>query len=170
MTTPPLPALKSLGKLADARPVIVVDTREQAPLQFTRLESVAGTLTSGDYSIRGMEHLFAVERKSLDDLVACCMGYNRERFERELHRLRGFWFARLLVVGTREQVANGEYRSSIKSRVVSNSLGAFEARYNVPVVFCPTPAAAVTQIERWAWFAAREVVLAANDLRRGTMP
>jgi hypothetical protein len=37
-----LPALRSLGDLADSKPVIVVDNREQAPLIFTRLASVDG--------------------------------------------------------------------------------------------------------------------------------
>ena len=43
---PGLPALKGLGDLADARPTIIVDSREQAPLVFTRLPSVTGTLTT----------------------------------------------------------------------------------------------------------------------------
>lgn len=167
-STPTLPALKSLGKLASARPVIVIDTREQAPLQFTRLESVTGTLTSGDYSVHGLEHLFAVERKSVEDLVGCCMGDNRERFEREMHRLRGFRFARLLIVGTREEIAAGGYRSRVEPRVVLNSLSAWEARYNIPAIFADTPSAAATHIERWAWWFAREIVQQANDLRRGT--
>jgi len=83
-----LPALRSLGDLADQAPVIIIDSREQTPLQFTRLEARVATLPSGDYSIAGLEELFAVERKSIPDLVACCTGQNRERFERELHRLQ----------------------------------------------------------------------------------
>ena len=83
----PFSQLKLAG--ADILPTIVVDTREQAPLTFTRLVSIPGTLTSGDYSFCGGEELSAIERKSIADLVACCMGSNRERFFRELHRLRG---------------------------------------------------------------------------------
>ena len=47
---PTLPALRSLGKLADLRPIVVIDNREQTPLVFTNLPSVPGTLTSGDYA------------------------------------------------------------------------------------------------------------------------
>jgi hypothetical protein len=39
-----LPALRSLGELADRAPVIVIDTQEQEPLAFERLASVRGTL------------------------------------------------------------------------------------------------------------------------------
>ena len=100
-----LPGLHGLCDLADLRPVIVVDSREQTPLVFTRLQAIPGTLYAGDYSVCGLEASFAVERKSIDDLANCCMGANRERFERELHRLRGYRFKRLLVVGTREDIA-----------------------------------------------------------------
>jgi ERCC4-type nuclease len=66
-----LPALKSLGELAGREPVLVIDSREQAPLAFERLESVRGTLRTGDYSVRGLEDLFSVERKTVADLVGC---------------------------------------------------------------------------------------------------
>ena len=105
-TMPTLPALRHLGDLADQRPTIIVDTREQTPLLFTRLPSVRSGLLTADYSIRGLEHLFAVERKSIPDLVSCCCASNRERFENELHRLRGFRFRRLLIVGSVQESAN----------------------------------------------------------------
>ena len=59
-----LPALKSLGKLADLRPVVIIDSREQDPLPIKRLETVRAGLQSADYSFLGGEHLFGVERKS----------------------------------------------------------------------------------------------------------
>ena len=157
-------ALRSLGNLTDVRPVVVVDTREQTPLPFRRLDSVTATLMTGDYSFRGGEELFAVERKSIPDLVACCTGSNRARFVRELHRLRGFRFRRLLIVGTRAEIEAGQYRSKVTPRAVLGTLGAFEARYEVPVVFCPSPDEAGRQIESWTWWSARELVEAANEL------
>ena len=67
---PTLPALRTLGNLADVRPTIITDTREQTPLRFTNLVTVLGTLTSGDYAPRGLEHIAAIERKSAADLVS----------------------------------------------------------------------------------------------------
>src|SRR5262245_1280621 len=98
------------------RPTIVTDTREQTPLRFTQFPTVRGTLDTGDYSIAGAESLFAVERKSIEDLVACCMGDNRDRFERELHRLRGYPFARLLIVGVPAEIETQRYRSNISPK------------------------------------------------------
>jgi ERCC4-type nuclease len=111
--------------------------------------------------------LFAVERKSISDLVGCCIGQNRERFERELHRLRGFRFKRLLVIGCEAQILKGEYHSNIAPKAVLGTLSAFEIRYDVPVVFYETPELAARQIERWAFWFAREMVEAVNSLWRG---
>jgi ERCC4-type nuclease len=164
-----LPALRSLGRLADLRPVIVADSREQEPLTFTRLQSVRGTLYSGDYSVQGLESKFAVERKSIDDLVSCCVNSSRERFERELHRLRGYQFKRLLVIGSREDIAAGRYHSRILPKAVLATLDTFEIRYSTPLVFYPSPLEAALAIERWVWRFAREVVVDANNLWRASV-
>lgn len=163
---PVLPALRCLGDLADVRPVIVVDTREQTPLPFARLACECGTLPAGDYSFLGGEELFAIERKTIPDLVACCVGENRVRFFRELHRLRGFRFKRLLIVGTRAEIEAGNYRSGIAPAVVLSTLAAIEARFDVPLWFAPTPALASRDVERWAFWFARELVETVNTLAR----
>ena len=161
-----LPALRSLGDLADVKPTIVIDTREQEPLVFLRLESVGGTLTTGDYSVIGLEELFAIERKSISDLVGCCMGENRSRFERELHRLRGYRFKRLLIVGSRGEIELGRYVSRISPKSVLGSLSAWECRYDCPIVYAATPEEAAREVERWAWYFAREVIENVNDIWR----
>jgi ERCC4-type nuclease len=164
LVLPALPALRGLAKLALLRAVIVVDSREQVPLTFTRLQAVRGTLYSGDYSVRGLENKFAVERKNLDDIANCCVNSNRDRFERELHRLRGFGFARLLIIGTREDVAAGQYHSRITPKAVLATLSTFEIRYDVPTVFCSTREEAAITIERWAFYFSREVMKLAQVL------
>jgi DNA excision repair protein ERCC-4 len=163
-----LPALKSLGELANTRSTIIVDSREIQPLIFTRLESRRGTLQTGDYSIAGLEQLFSIERKSIADLVSCCVGESRSRLERELHRLRGYRFKRLLVVGSRDDIYLGRYRSSISPKAVVATLNAFECRYDVPVVFVPNAIQAAHQIETWAYYFVREYIVVANNLLRAT--
>lgn len=141
-------------KTAD-RPRIVIDTREQTPLPI-RGESIRAGLLTGDYSYVGGERHFAVERKSLNDLAAS-VGRDRERFENELHRLRGFDFARLLVVGTVEDIHAARYQSRIQPAAVLASLWAFEVRYRIAVVFQPTPQTAAYAVENWARWHAREI-------------
>lgn len=169
-TLPSLPALRHLGELAQRLPVIICDTREQTPLPITRLPVIRAGLYSGDYSIAGLEDEFSIERKSIDDLVGCCVNSNRERFEHELHRLRGYRFKRLLIIGQRCEVELKHYRSAIAPASVLGTLAAFEIRYDIPVVWTATPEEAAALVERWAWYAAREHVEQVNTLFRGTAP
>ncbi len=167
MTIEALPALRHLADLADLSPVIIIDTREQDPLPIRRFKVRRFGLQSGDYSAAGLEDQIAIERKSISDLVGCCMGENRERFERELHRLRGFRFKRLLIVGSRVDIENGFYRSNIKPQSVLASLDSWEVRYDVPVTFAGTPEHGAAQVEAWVWRYSRHAVETANDLLRG---
>lgn len=162
----PLPAIESSDASEDLRPTIVIDTREQAPLAFRRLPFITGTLRTGDYSLAGAEELFAVERKSVADLVACCSGANRERFEREMHRLRGYRFKRLLVVGARAEISQHRYRSNIAPAAILGTLAAFEVRYDVPVIWIGLPECAARRVEHWAWWYARELLKTVQPILR----
>jgi DNA excision repair protein ERCC-4 len=148
---------------AEPKPTIIIDTREQTPLPFRTLAFERGTLTTGDYSFRGAEELFSIERKSIADLVACCAGDNRERFERELHRLRGYRFARLLIVGCEAEITTHRYRGSMNPKAILHTVRAFEARY-VPVVWEPMEDKASELVERWAYWFARELVRSAEGV------
>ena len=80
------------------RPTVVIDSREQAPLPISFPSLTAG-LPTGDYSVLGLENDFCVERKSLGDLYGSLTS-GRERFSRELQRMRAYRFARLLIIGS----------------------------------------------------------------------
>lgn len=131
-------------------PRLIVDTREQTPLPFLHLEAVRGTLTTGDYSIDGLQSRFAVERKSVPDLVGS-LTQGRERFFRELERMRGMDFARLLIVGTPVELASCLHRRAVTAASILGSLEAINARL-VPVVWAATPAKAAQMVERWACY------------------
>jgi DNA excision repair protein ERCC-4 len=99
----------------------LIDTREQTPLDLSPLSSVTATLATGDYSIRGLEHIVAVERKSLPDLLAC-VGRERERFDREVHRLLSYPVRALVVESTWQEIETGEWRSDVRPQAVLGSL------------------------------------------------
>lgn len=145
-------------------PTIIIDTREQTPLLFD-LPTERATLATGDYSIKGFESVFCIERKSIADLVRSTT-FERERFERELVRMRGYSFRRLLVVGGLTDIEAHRYRSQANPKSVIASVTAFEVRYSLPVCFRETPEAAATQIERWATYFLRERLAAAADVLR----
>jgi ERCC4-type nuclease len=169
-----LPALKSLGELSEREPVIVIDTHEleQSPFSFQRLPVIVDALPAGDYSVAGLEDLFVVERKTVLDLWACCAGpESRLQFEREMYRLRGYAFRRLLVIGTEQDIRQGKYYSGPKDpEAVLSMLYSLEARYNMPIVFAASPPVAALKVERWTFYFSREAVAAVNDLWRATTP
>ncbi len=72
------------AKLDPSHVVAIVDSREKSPLDLEPLRTVAGTLSTGDYTVQGAEHVIRIELKGLGDLLLCC-GRDRERFEREHH-------------------------------------------------------------------------------------
>ena len=77
---------------------IVTDTREQHPFSFEGypVEVKPRALPTGDYSLDGFEDRIAIERKAAGDLLSCMTG-GRERFTRELERLRGYEAAAVVV-------------------------------------------------------------------------
>ena len=115
---------------------IVVDSREQEPFHFTDYDAevVSGSLQTGDYSLFGLEPLVAVERKSLVDLVAC-LGRERERFERELERIRAMESVLLVVESPITELASGNYRSKLNPTAALESVFAFMSRYRLPFYF-----------------------------------
>lgn len=142
-------------------PVIIIDTREQDPLPIIG-PTIPGTLNSGDYSLAGAEHWFSVERKSIADLVQS-LTTERERFTRELERLRGYRFARLLIIGTVGEIQQGHYRSRTTPRSVLHSLYSIEAKF-LPVVFAATPQDGAQLVERWAFWTARSILESAKRI------
>ena len=147
-------------------PTIIIDTREQTPLVFRHFPTVTATLKTGDYSVSTFEDRFTVERKSIADLVGS-VTHDRNRFERELARMRGYDFRRLLIVGTLAQVEAHEYRSQAEPKAVIASVCTFEVRYQLPVYWAPSAEAAAVQVERWAWFYCREATKQAEAAATG---
>ena len=112
---------------------IVVDSREQCPFRFEGFNAVVtvGALEAGDYSLAGFERRVAIERKSLPDLVAC-LGVERERFARELSRLRGYDCAAVVVEATADDLRAGHFRAKLNPEAAWQSVLAFAQRYRIP--------------------------------------
>lgn len=117
---------------------ITTDTREQNPYLFTGypVEIITGTLNAGDYSIPGFTDLVAVERKELSDLLGC-LTHDRDRFTRELERLRGYQTAALLIEARLETIQAGKYRSRMNPGAAVQSIISIMERYRLPVFFAP---------------------------------
>ena len=116
---------------------VVVDSREQCPFRFEGypVEVETGALASADYSLHGFTDRIGIERKSLPDLVAC-LGVERERFARELARLRGYDCAAVVVEATADDLRAGHFRARLNPEAAWQSVLAFTQRYRIPFIFC----------------------------------
>ncbi|PSH02669.1 MAG: hypothetical protein CXZ00_16275 [Acidobacteria bacterium] len=117
---------------------IIADTREQRVFTFAKYETEVerAALPTADYSLPGFEDRVGIERKAVDDLIACMMGENRVRFEKELRRLSSYELKAVVVEASMRDVADGLYRSEMKPHAVLQSVFAFQVRYAVPFLFC----------------------------------
>lgn len=88
---------------------IVIDKAEQRPWSFpAEYASVERLhLKTGDYALKN-DHGFAIERKSIDDLVGT-LSSGAERFDRELTRMLTFPERIIIVEGSWSNILGFEY-------------------------------------------------------------
>ena len=142
--------------LTEEQLTILIDTREQAPFTFPGVTTETTTLRAGDYSMHGRENEVAVERKQISDLVAC-IGRERERFEAELVRLRGYGSRCVVVEGAWATLEAGDYRSQVSPAAVCGTLAAWTGRYQIPFMFLGGRASAEKFTRRFLFHAARRI-------------
>lgn len=143
----------------------VCDSREQTPLDLTPLRTVRVGLATGDYSVVGLEHVVAVERKSLSDLVAC-IGVERERFDREVQRLLAYPTRALVIESTWLEIEAGGWRSKVTPAAAVGSLLGWIAS-GLPVVMAGDHERAGRYVSRLLFTAARRRWREARQLAAG---
>jgi ERCC4-type nuclease len=95
-------------QLKTPRPVILLDTREQNPFDFSRFEGwFSGIekkpLKLGDYSVAGLEDVCVVERKDLPDLIRSLTA-DRSVFVDRLRRMSRYPHRLLVITAALRQV------------------------------------------------------------------
>jgi len=108
--------------------IILVDDREQKPWHFPGVETETAHLTTGDYTVKGWEDYFAVERKSLDDL-ATSVGTNRNRFEAEVQRAQEFNHFAVVIEAKKSQAEAGDYYSNIHPNALTGTTEKWQYKY-----------------------------------------
>jgi ERCC4-type nuclease len=123
--------------------LIRVDTREQQPLDFDRCAVVRDTIQTFDYAIEGDQFRFAIERKSLPDLIqslAIQKNYVRElkkiRRARSLQKMPRIFY---VVEANREDIEHYDYSLFTGGRVgpdfLFHQLSELEYFHDVHVIF-----------------------------------
>ena len=112
---------------------IVIDNREKRPWVFS-VPTISGTLSTGDYSVKGLEDYISIEKKDLGDLCNC-LGKDRDRFLKEMERARALEFFAIIIEADLKTIMNGRFRSLISVRSLIGSLMTFCFRFNAHVFF-----------------------------------
>jgi DNA excision repair protein ERCC-4 len=145
---------------------VAVDSREQRPWTFgDSVPVLTKALPAGDYAPLGFESQCAIERKSIGDFVGC-ITYQRERFVRELERLKTYSFACIVIEANLSDVFERRYRSRVHPSSVVGSAVAFSVDYSVPVFWASNPEhagdLALRILKRW-WVNAHEPMQALKE-------
>ena len=111
---------------------VIRDNREQLPFDLSPMRVIDGTLATGDYSVLGLSHCIAIERKSLPDLIMC-VGQERERFEKEIQRLLSYETRAIIVEGSWLEIETGHWRGKVSSKAAMGSVLSWIAR-GIPIL------------------------------------
>jgi ERCC4-type nuclease len=130
---------------------LVVDSREKRPLFKDTPDGLSvgtGTLHHGDYSIRGFEDIFAIERKQISDFYSY-IGRERDRTVKKMEEFREIvssgGFAGLVIEASESDVLSGYIMSRMSPEVARQALVSFEIRYGVHLFYSKSR----RDIERW---------------------
>ena len=132
------------GGLKTCSFTVIVDTREQLPYTFDSIE-IGGkrlvvptdfqTLQSGDYSIRGMENLVTIERKSVNDFYGS-ITTGRSRLEAEFERMESMQFSAIIVEGRLESVLEPTLHGRrITSQAIRATVASWSIKYQTRWLF-----------------------------------
>lgn len=176
---PIIPVIAERGgtQLKTPRPVVLVDPREQNPLDFSRFEGwFAGierkALKLGDYSIVGLEEVCVVERKDLSDLIHSCTS-DRSVFINRLRRMAQYPHRLLLVTSTLSQIKSPHSHAGMNPNRITQSLIAVLAGLQVPFLCSESHelgeelvASYLYQVHLYHWLEANDFgrFLADNDI------
>lgn len=146
--------------MSKQKPILIVDTREKTPWDFTNddafAEVVFTKLDGGDYSLRGLEDILVIERKATVDELFVNFTTNRERIKAEFERLGKHKFKILVVEETCDDILN-PYKYYINKKkinkrspkmpvaVVASGLTNLLLEHNVHIIFGGTRAQAMVR-------------------------
>ena len=108
---------------------IIRDTREQDGFSFVGFPCTVtpGTLATADYSLVGFTDRIGIERKSMQDLIHC-LGPDRERFSRELQRLKAYDSSAVVIEQPQSVLRLGHYRSAMNAESAVIAFDALRVR------------------------------------------
>lgn len=117
--------------------VVLIDTREQNPLWLPKppkdLAIMRSTLKNGDYSLRGFENSFAIERKQSD--IFAYMTSERPKTKEKLIRLMEYEFKALVIEYEEDELYMPQMFTDTPLEVIRQSLNSFEVKFGLHIYY-----------------------------------
>jgi len=117
---------------------IFTDNREQLPFKFPN--TIYGTLPCGDYTVEFEGKLYnnqiVIERKGGISEIYGATGSGRDRWERELEKLKSVEIKMVLCEFSYMDLVNKQPFGKLPSSAVYSSICSWQAQYNIPFIFC----------------------------------
>lgn len=128
---------------------VIIDTREQIPWDFSgAIECEAqliSTVKTGDYTIKGMEHILAIERKRTTGELCINFGKKWKPFEKELQRMSAFPhkylvcefpFNDVLIFPAKSHIPQHQWsRLRMHSKFLLKRLNQIENDYGIKIIY-----------------------------------
>lgn len=118
--------------------VVICDTREVYPYRFKN--SITRKLETGDYSIiygdKSYENEIVVERKSNVSELFAFSGNQRDRFCRELEKMKNIKYKYLLCEFDIMDIINQQPPGLLEPTIIYSTLCSFAIKYQIPFLFC----------------------------------
>lgn len=129
---------------------IIVDTREQQPWEFENMVKSCEKLDTGDYSLKGLEHMLCIERKKSVSEVA--NNITESRFKDVIARMKTFQYAFLLLEFELDDVLAYPVGSNVPKKMwdklkitpkfILKHLVELQVLHNIKVLFCGSSSSA----------------------------
>ena len=123
---------------------IIIDTREQKPWMFDEHLTANRKLDTGDYSVEGLEHILAIERKR--NVAEVANNITESRFKDVVDRLKSFKYSFVLLEFDLNNVLEYPIGSTIPKRLwgkirispqyILKHITDLQVEHGIHVVFC----------------------------------
>jgi ERCC4-type nuclease len=123
---------------------IIIDTREQHPWTFSHMDKSVSKLDTGDYSLKGLENIFCIERKG--NISEFANNITEKRFKDVVSRMNQIPHAFLLLEFDLEDVLIYPVGSTVPKRMweklkispkfILKHIIELQVIHNIKVIFC----------------------------------
>jgi len=136
---------------------ILIDSREKNPWDFSiyGFKQRVECLSTGDYTIEGLQHSFVIEKKFSPSEMAINLGRNLKQFEAEFERMKDISHKYLICEFSSKQLAQFPAYSSVPKKMrkrvrirgpyMIKKIEELCNKYEVELIFCDDRAGAEKQ-------------------------